>query len=279
VQPHERISQRRQCALLGLSRSTLYLRPAGESEQNLELMRWIDEQYTQTPYYGSRKLTWWLNEHKRAGVNRKRVARLMHLMGIEAVYPKPRLSVRHPEHRVYPYLLADVTVERPNHVWSTDITYVRMRQGFMYLMAIIDWFSRYVLAWRLSNSLESAFCLEAIDEALGGPQQPLIFNTDQGVQFTSVAFTDRLRARSIAISMDGRGRAFDNIFIERLWRSVKYEHIYLHDYQLVDELSAGLRRYWVQYNTERPHQALGYQTPAAVYFGRADAPTLAARRP
>ncbi len=270
---------RRQCGLLEVNRSSLYLEPVGESELNLKIMHLIDEQYTRKPYFGSRKMTWWLNEQKDLPrINHKRVERLMRLMGIEAIYAKPKLSERHPEHRVHPYLLRGLRIVRPNQVWSTDITYVRMNRGFMYLVAILDWYSRYVLAWRLSNSLESTFCIEALDEALSNALRPDIFNTDQGTQFTSMAFTDVLRHHQIAISMDGRGRAFDNIFIERLWRSVKYEHIYLHDYQLVDELHHGLGTYFDDYNTERPHQSLGYQTPASVFFGRAKAPDVEARR-
>ena len=260
----------RQCALLGLARSTAYYQPACESEENLRLMRLLDEQYLQTPFYGSRRMTVWLRSAGYA-VNRKRVQRLMQVMGIEALYPKRRTTIRGEGHKIHPYLLRDLTITRPDEVWSADITYVPLRRGFMYLVAVMDWFSRYVLSWRLSNSLETAFCLEALDEALAY-RQPEIFNTDQGVQFTSEAFTSRLASQGVAISMDGRGRALDNVFIERLWRSVKHEDIYLKDYGGVDELYQGLSRYFAFYDHARPHQSLDYQTPAAVYQARAASP-------
>lgn len=257
----------RQCELVGLARSTYYHRPAEESAENLALMRMIDEQYMRTPYFGSRKMAVWLGK---AGhdVNRKRIQRLMNVMGIEAIYRKPRTSIKSPENKVYPYLLRDVQVTRPDQVWCTDITYVPLRRGFMYLVAVMDWYSRHVLSWRLSNSLETSFCLEALEEALerGSPE---IFNTDQGVQFTSAVFTGMLEAHGISISMDGRGRALDNVFIERLWRSVKYEDIYLKDYEAVDDLYEGLTSYLTFYGRERPHQALGYRTPYEVYQGAA----------
>jgi putative transposase len=212
---------RRQCELLGLNRSSLYYEAATETKENLELMRLLDEQYTRWPFYGSRRLTAWLN---RAGyvVNRKRVQRLLRLMGLEAIYPKPRRSVVGRGHKIYPYLLRDVAIERPNQVWSADITYVPLRSGFMYLAATIDWYSRYVIAWKLSNTLDGLFCLEMLEEALG-QGRPEVFNTDQGVQFTAAAFTGRLESAGIAVSMDGRGRCLDNVFVERLWRSVKYD--------------------------------------------------------
>jgi putative transposase len=200
-------------------------------------------------------------------VNRKRVRRLMLQMGLEAIYPKPHLSANYLQHKVYPYLLRGVVVNNPDQVWSTDITYIRLRHGFVYLVAILDWFSRYVLTWRLSNTLDVAFCLEALEDALSGRRRPGIFNSDQGVQFTSRDFTSRLELDAIRISMDGRGRVFDNIFIERLWRSVKHEEVYMKNYDDVLEARQGLIRYFRFYNQERPHQALGYQTPAAVYFG------------
>ena len=262
---HRQLSIRRQCELLELPRAGYYYRPATESEENLRLMRLIDEQYTRTPFYGSRRMTAHLvNQGHR--LNRKRTQRLMRLMGLEGLAPGPRTSRRHPEHTVYPYLLRDVTPASPNHVWSTDITYLPMRGGFMYLVAIMDWYSRYVLAWSLSNTLDTAFCLEALDRALSD-ECPAIFNSDQGVQFTSDAYTGRLEAEDIAISMDGRGRAVDNIFVERLWRTVKYEDIYLKDYGSVWELEAGLRQYFEFYNDERPHQALAYCTPSVVHHG------------
>ena len=257
------MSVRRQCELLGLSRSSLYYEPARETGENLRLMRRIDEQYTACPFYGSRRMTAWLIEHGEE-VNRKRVQRLMRVMGLEAVYPKPRLSVAGRGHKIYPYLLRGVKIERPDQVWSTDITYVPMTSGFMYLAAVIDWFSRYVIAWRLSNTLDGSFCLEMLDEALRGGR-PEVFNTDQGVQFTAAAFTGRLESAGVAVSMDGRGRALDNVFVERLWRSVKYEDIYLRGYEAVPELYQGLGRYFIFYNNERLHQSLDYRTPAAVY--------------
>lgn len=255
----------RQCELLGLARSSYYYTPVGESEENLAYMRLIDEQYLSTPFYGSRRMTVWLQRQGYA-INRKRVQRLMRQMGLEGLAPGPRTSRPAPEHRVYPYLLRELAITHPNQVWATDITYVPMPRGFMYLVAIMDWYSRYVLAWELSNTLDAGFCLEALETALSGCC-PEIFNSDQGVQFTSAAFTRRLEEAGVRISMDGRGRAFDNIFIERLWRTLKYEDIYLKDYQSVVELLQGLEAYFTLYNNERPHQGLGYQTPAAVYQG------------
>jgi putative transposase len=217
------LSVRRQCELLGLCRASLYYRPAGETPDNLRLMRRIDREYTAHPFYGSRRMTAWLNDHGEA-VNRKRVQRLMGLMGLEAIYPKPRLSAAGRNHRVFPYLLRGVAVERPDQVWSADITYVPLRSGFMYLAATIDWYSRYVLAWRLSNTLDGSFCLDMLEEALG-QGRPEVFNTDQGVQFTAGAWAGRLEAAAVAVSMDGQGRCLDNVFVERLWRSVKYEDV------------------------------------------------------
>ena len=260
---HAALSIRRQCELLGLSRASYYYTPATESTLNLELMRRIDEQYLKTPFYGWPRMTAHL---RRLGypVNPKRVRRLLRLMGLAAIYPQRRTTVVNPEHRIYPYLLRGVEIVRPNQVWSADITYVPMAHGFMYLFAIIDWFSRYVLAWQLSNTLDGRFCVETLDQALR-TAQPAIFNTDQGVQFTAQAFTQRLLAADVRISMDGRGRALDNIFVERLWRTVKYEHIYLHDYLTVPQLEAGLTRYFDFYNHERLHQSLAYRTPAEVH--------------
>ena len=253
----------RQCELLGLSRAGFYYEPRGESAENLQLLRWLDEQYTRTPFYGVCRMTAWLRTQGYE-INPKRVRRLLRLLGVEALYQKPRLSVAAPGHRIYPYLLRGVPIVRVNQVWSTDITYIRLRQGFIYLVAIIDWFSRYVLAWEVSVTLESAFCESALERALG-LGQPEIFNSDQGAQFTSTAFTERLLARDIRISMDGRGRALDNIFVERFWRSVKYEEVYLHDYEDVPAARSGLGRYLKFYNGERLHQSLKYQTPEAVY--------------
>lgn len=233
-------------------------------------MRWLDEQYTRTPFYGIRRMTAWLRQQGH-GANHKRVARLMRQMGLEAIYPKPRLTKPAPGHRIYPYLLTGLSIIRPDQVWSTDITYVRLRHGFVYLVAIMDWFSRYVLAWEISVTLDTAFCLGALEWALGH-QRPEIFNSDQGAQFTSTAFTDRLHAQGVRISMDGRGRALDNIFVERLWRTVKYEEVYLKDYQSVPEAVENLGRYFEFYNRERLHQSLGYCTPAGVYYGRGRGP-------
>lgn len=226
-------------------------------------MRLIDQEYTAHPFYGSRRMTAWLQGQGHA-VNRKRVQRLMRLMGLEAIYPKPRLSAAGRGHRVYPYLLRDVAIARPDQVWSTDITYVPLAKGFMYLAAIIDWFSRYVIAWQLSNTLDGSFCLDMLEEALG-KGQPEVFNTDQGVQFTAQAWTGRLEGAGVAVSMDGRGRCLDNVFVERLWRSVKYEDIYPHGYEGVSALRHGLTRYFAFYNEERLHQSLDYRTPAVVY--------------
>lgn len=249
--------------LLGLSRSSWYYQPAGESAENLAVMRLIDAQYTRTPVYGWPRMTAWLRQQGHA-VNGKRVRRLMRLMGLQAIYPRPRTSQPTSTHRRYPYLLHGVEILRPNHVWSADITYVPMPRGFMYLVAIIDWFSRYVLAWRLSNTLEGQFCVDALGIALQD-SQPDIFNTDQGTHFTATAFTTTLERAGIRVSMDGRSQVFDTIFIERLWRTVKYEHLYLMDYASVPELEAGLRTYFHFYNHERLHQSLRYQTPATVY--------------
>jgi putative transposase len=251
----------RQCELLGLARSTRYYRPVGESAANLALMRRVDEQYLRCPFYGSRKLAIVL------GVNRKRVQRLMRVMGIEAIYPKRRTTWPGAGHKIYPYLLRNVAVTRPDQVWASDITYVPLRHGFLYLVAVMDWYSRYVLSWRLSNTLTGSFCLEALDEALS-LATPEIFNSDQGSQFTATAFTSKLESHGVAISMDGRGRAIDNVFVERLWRSVKYEEVYLKDYADGWDAEASLAAYFRFYNEERIHQSLGYRTPADVYHER-----------
>ena len=261
---HSEIPVYRQCELLGLSRSGYYYRPQEGSPLNLRLMDLIDEQYTRTPFYGVEKMTAWL---RRQGfvVNPKRVRRLMRLMGLEAIYPKRRLSLPAEGHKKYPYLLRDLVIERPDQVWCVDITYIRIRHGFLYLVAVMDWYSRYVLAWELSNSLDKQFCIEVLERTLS-ISQPEIFNTDQGSQFTCVEFTGRLADAGVRISMDGRGRVYDNIFIERLWRSVKYEEVYLHSYESVKEARNGLTRYFYFYNTERLHESLGYRTPHEVYF-------------
>lgn len=262
---HPQISIARQCDLVGLPRSSYYYSSAGETAENLHLMRLLDEQYTRTPFYGVRRMTAWLRQQGYA-VNAKRVARLLRTMGLETIYPKPRLSQPHPTHRIYPYLLRGVPITRANQVWSTDITYIRLQAGFVYLVAVMDWFSRYVLSWAISITMDVAFCLEALEQALG-VATPDIFNSDQGAQFTSLDFTDRLMTAGIRISMDGRGRALDNVFVERLWRTVKYEEVYLKDYGTPREAIQGLAQFFQAYNGERPHQALGYRTPATVYFG------------
>ena len=261
---HPHVSIARQCELLKMARSSYYYEPAPESEENLQLMRLLDEQYTRIPFYGTRKMTAWL-QTQGYEVNRKRVRRLLRQMGLEAIYPKPQLSVAGMSQQRYPYLLRGMSIERCNQVWSCDITYIRLQRGFVYLMAIIDWFSRYVLAWEVSITLDTSFCLEALDRALL-VATPEIFNTDQGVQFTSAEFTNRLKAADIRISWDGRGRALDNIFVERLWRSVKYEDVYIKDYQSVADAVSNLRAYFTFYNHERLHQSLAYQTPAQVYM-------------
>jgi putative transposase len=257
------LSIQQQCALVGLSRSAYYYHPATESEENLHLMRLLDEQYLRTPFYGSRRMTVWFQEHGYT-INRKRIQRLMRLMGLEGIAPGPQTSKGHPAHLRYPYLLRGIKVVRPNQAWCVDITYVPMALGFMYLVAIMDWFSRYVVAWAVSNTLETDFCLKALEEALAR-HTPEIFNSDQGVQFTSQAWIERVEAAGSLVSMDGRGRVFDNIFIERLWRSVKYEDIYLYDYATGPELERGLGTYFDFYNHARPHQAHGYQTPYTIF--------------
>jgi len=255
----------RQCELLSLNRSSLYYTPCRDTQYNEQLMKLIDVQYIETPFYGIDKMTEWLRRQGHS-VNHKRVRRLMRQMGLEAVYPRRRrgLSIPDEQHRIYPYLLKDVAVTCPDQVWSADITYVRMYRGWLYLVAVIDWFSRYVLSWEVSVTLESEFCISALKQALsfGRPQ---VFNTDQGSQFTSDDFTDILKDADIQISMDGKGRVFDNIFVERLWRTVKVEEVYLRDYQTVTEAAYSLGRYFEFYNNKRLHQALGYRSPAEVY--------------
>jgi putative transposase len=253
----------RQCMLLDLPRSSYYYEPTQEAPENLALMRLIDREYTDHPERGSRRMAVRLRELGH-DVNRKRVQRLMRLMGLEAIYPKPNLSARDQGHKVYPYRLRNVTIDRVDQVWSTDITYIPLVSGFMYLAAVIDWYSRYVLAWRLSNTLDGGFCVELLDEVLG-LGRPEIFNTDQGVQFTAAAFTGRLEQAGVQVSMDGKGRCLDNVFVERLWRTVKYEDVYLRNYERVPELSAGLGRFFPYYNEARPHQSLGYRAPGVVW--------------
>jgi len=261
---HTRIPIQRQCELLAVSRSSYYYEPVPENALNLALMRLIDEQYTRTPFYGSPRMTCYLR-YKGYVVNHKRIERLMQLMDLQAIYPRRNLSTSNLNHKIYPYLLRGLTICFPNQVWCADITYVRMRYGFLYLIAIMDWFSRYVLAWELSNTLDVSFCLDALHRALKY-KLPQIFNTDQGCQFTAQAFTSILEEKQIRISMDGRGRAFDNIFIERLWRTVKHEEIYLKEYLSGIEAYNSLKKYFRFYNQERFHQSLNYQTPEKVYF-------------
>jgi len=255
-----------QCRLLGLSRSSYYYQPQMENDLNLRLMDLIDQQYTKRPFYGARQMTAFLRKQG-YWLNHKRVERLMRKMGIMAIYPKPRTSINDDNHKIYPYLLRGLLITYPDQVWCADMTYVRMRHGFLYLIAIMDWFSRYVLSWLLSNTLDVHFCLEALDQALR-ITKPEIFNTDQGSQFTSNAFTGLLEENNIRISMDGRGRVFDNIFIERLWRTVKYEEIYLHDYQDGVEAYFALDKYFRFYNEERFHSSLDYRTPSEVYYAQ-----------
>ena len=260
---HSELSVVRQCELLDISRSSVYYNPVEASEYELGLMGLIDRQYLQTPFYGSRKMTACLRRQGHQ-VNRKRVQRLMRRMGIEAIYRRPNTSRRDSGHKVYPYLLRGLQIDKVNQVWATDITYIPMARGFMYLVCIMDWHSRYVLSWRLSNTLEADFCVDALEEALSSVV-PGIFNTDQGSQFTSEAFTSVLSNRGVQISMDSAGSYMDNVFVERLWRSVKYEEVYLKVYESVAEARAGIGAYLNFYNNERPHQALDYRTPAQVF--------------
>ncbi len=262
---HRRLSIVKQCELMSISRSSYYYEGQGESGFNLELMRLIDEQFMETPYYGSRQITKIL---RRLGfcVGRKRVRRLMRKMGLQAIYQRPKTSQPHPEHRVYPYLLRNLTIDRPNQVWCADITYIPLRRGYLYLVAIMDWYSRRVLAWRLSNTLDASFCTEALEEALALYGPPEIMNTDQGSQFTSLEFTETLKAAGVRISMDGRGRWMDNIFIERLWRTLKYESIYLHELETGSQAREVIGHWVGRYNDERPHSSLDDKTPTEAYF-------------
>lgn len=267
---HAKLPLTRQCELAGVPRATVYRRidaasrQEREDEDELKLRALIDEEYTSRPFYGSRRMAVFL---RAAGhvVNRKRVQRLMRSMGLAGMAPGPNTSKPHPQHKVYPYLLRGVAVTRPNQVWSTDLTYIRLARGFAYLVAVIDWYSRKVLSWRISNSMDASFCVDCLQDALRHHGRPEVFNSDQGSQFTSTAFTDVLKREGVTISMDGRGRALDNIFVERLWRNVKYEDVYLKGYANMAELTVGLAQYFAFYNAERPHQALGYQTPNHVY--------------
>jgi putative transposase len=261
----------RQCRLLSISRSSVYYKPSSVKTGDLELMRLIDEQYLKTPFYGSRSMTHHLNRQGYPA-NRKRIQRLMRQMGLEAIYPKPHTSRKHPGHKVYPYLLRDLSIVHPNQVWAADITYIPMNRGFMFLVAVMDWHSRKVLSWRLSNTLDAEFCTTALQEAIACHGTPEIFNTDQGVQFTSQAFTTVLEAQGIAVSMDGRARVQDNIFIERLWWTLKYQYLYLRSFNSALELRRGLTEWFMFYNSQRPHQTLDGLTPDEVYYSQ---PTLA----
>lgn len=261
---HEKITISRQCELLELSRASYYYESNRDDSYNELIMNLIDEQFTKTPFYGVPRIT---ESLIRMGhqVNPKRVRRLMHTMGLEAIYPKKNLSKVHPDHKKYPYLLKDVVIDHPDQVWSTDITYIRLQHGFVYLVAIMDWHSRYVLAWEISTTMDTAFCTSTLENALK-ISKPEIFNSDQGSQFTSNDFTRILEREGILISMDGRGRAYDNIFVERLWRSVKYEEVYLHQYLTVSEARKSIEKYFIFYNMERIHESLGYKTPHEIYF-------------
>lgn len=265
---HPRLSIRKQCELLGVAKSSCYYQPVPPDPYDDLLMRLLDEQYTRTPFYGVARMTEWLRSRGHA-VGPGRVRRLLRKMGLVAIYPKPRTSQPNHEHRVYPYLLSGLLIERPDQVWATDITYIRMRRGFVYLAVIMDWFSRFVVAWRLSVTLEVEFCLEALEEALASAR-PEIFNSDQGAQYTSPRFTQRLESAEVRISMDGKGRFLDNIFVERLWRTVKYEEVYLNDYENVWEAESRIGSYLSFYNRERFHQSLGYRTPEQVYREHTD---------
>jgi putative transposase len=259
----------KQCALLSISRSSFYYTPKGETEMNLTLMRQIDEQFLETPFFGVRQMTWHLKNEGHP-VNEKRIRRLMRLMGLMPIYQKPNTSRPAKGHKIWPYLLKGLRVGRPNQVWAADITYLPMRRGFLYLVAIIDWFTRKVLAWRISNTLEADFCVEALNEAVHKFGSPEIMNTDQGSQFTSFAWTDRLRRMGVRISMDGKGRFLDNIFVERLWRTLKYECVYLHAWETGSQARAGIRKWMDFYNRKRPHTALGGKPPAVIYWQAID---------
>lgn len=261
---HPRLSIARQCELLSIARSSFYRTPCEESEMNLTLMRLIDEQFLETPWYGSRQMARHLRRHGWC-VGRKRIRRLMNKMGVVPIFQKPRTSPPCLEHKIYPYLLRDLAIDRPNQVWCADVTYIQMKRGFLYLVAVMDWASRKVLAWRLSNTMDADFCVAALEEAIVRYGAPEIFNTDQGSQFTSFAFTDVLKDNGIRISMDGKGRWMDNVFIERLWRSLKYECVYLNAFETGSEAKAGIGRWIGYYNESRPHSALNGKTPGEAY--------------
>lgn len=266
---HPKLSVKRQCELIGISRSSYYRKESSESKENLKLMRLIDEEYTRHPFYGTRKIRDYL---RRQGyrVNRKRVQRLMRLMGLSSIAPRKRTTTICKDHKIYPYLLRNLNIDHCDHVWCSDITYIRLKQGFAYLTVVMDWYSRYVLSWEISITMDESFCVSALERALRIHGSPEIFNTDQGSQYTGNAFTGILKSHGIKISMDSKGRAMDNIMVERLWRTLKYEDIYIKDYETVEELIAGLRDYFLFYNNERPHQTFSGKTPAEVYWGKAE---------
>jgi len=272
---HPRLSIVRQCELASISRSSFYREPPAENEETLRLMRLIDEQFLETPWYGSRQMARHLRRNGWC-VGRHRVGRLMLKMGLAPIYQRPKTSEPHPQHRIWPYLLRHLTIDRPNQVWCADVTYIPMRRGFLYLVAIMDWFSRKVLAWRLSNTMDADFCVTALEEAIARYGRPEIFNTDQGSQFTSFAFTNTLKDANIRISMDGRGRWMDNVFIERLWRSLKYECVYLNAFETGSEARTGIGRWGGYYNADRPHSAFGGKTPDEVYATQTNQEKLAA---
>jgi len=267
IDTKDELAVTRQCELASVSRATIYAHqhPLVADEEDLLLSRLIDEEYTRHPFYGSRRMVIFISAAVGYRVNRKRIQRLMQAMGLQGMAPGPNTSRAHPQHPTYPYLLRGLAITRPNQVWSTDISYIRLAKGFVYLVVVMDWYSRKVLSWRISNSMDASFCVDCLEEALRNFGKPDIFNSDQGSQFTSEGFTGVLQRQGVTISMDGRGRAFDNIFVERLWRNVKYEDVYLKGYATVNELLLGLSEYFVLYNSQRPHQALQYQTPDAVY--------------
>lgn len=270
VEPDLKLAIIRQCDLMSINRSFYYYLPVELSDHELLLMERIDEIYTDNPTYGTRRLSKALKKRFGLEAGRDVVRTLMRIMDISAIYPKKNLSIPNKAHKKYPYLLRGLLIDRPNQVWSTDITYIRLKKGFVYLTAIIDWHSRYVLSWRISTTLDSTFCIEALNEALYKCGNPEIFNTDQGSQFTSEAFTGILKANEIKISMDGKGRALDNIFVERLWRTVKQEEVYINEYRNVTECREGLKQYFLKYNYRREHQSLGYNYPEEIHFGKID---------
>jgi putative transposase len=270
IDRHEtRISIARQCELLTISRSSVYYRPAPTKVEDAELKNQIDEIYTEMPFYGSRKISKALSQKNGIKINRKRVQRLMREMGIQAIHPGPKTTIPNVEHKKFPYLLRNLAITHAHQVWSTDITYIPLKQGFAYLVAIIDWHSKYVLSWRLSNTMDASFCIEALEEALNNHGKPEFFNSDQGSQFTCEEFVGKLIDQDIRVSMDGRGRCHDNIFVERLWRSVKYENVYPKAYETIEEAREGLQEYFELYNNRRLHQSLGYKTPISVHYGLA----------